>query len=323
MSASIACRLYTVSSSVSPFEVEEAPTFRLITSADRRLAAISKVVRVRVEFSKKTLKIDLPRSSGTFFTSRSLTEHELVGGVEDVADDLRRQPLGGEQVAQACRRRRPAGLARSFGPPHGGEAQPAVLVGEHQLLAGADLDRRAEEIGARPAARARRGRRAPRGARRAGGRSRTARSAPRGWCARCAARRRPARSRARRPANGIWLRRDSRCRPMRPKSSRCSVTASMPSGAVEPERAMQPLGDPGAARVDADQRRRRGASLPRICAGERLDERLGIRQRGAHGPPASVQVALQDQAAASASTSPLRFARVRAARAAATRPRPR
>ena len=47
--------------------------FRLITSADSRLAAISKVVRVRVEFSKKTLKIDLPRSSGTFFTSRSFT----------------------------------------------------------------------------------------------------------------------------------------------------------------------------------------------------------------------------------------------------------
>ena len=47
--------------------------FRLITSADSRLAAISKVVRVRVEFSKNTLKMDLPRSSGTFFTSRSFT----------------------------------------------------------------------------------------------------------------------------------------------------------------------------------------------------------------------------------------------------------
>src|SRR5689334_3230727 len=44
-----------------------------MTSADRRLAAISKVVRVRVEFSKKTLKTLLPRSSGTFFTSRSVT----------------------------------------------------------------------------------------------------------------------------------------------------------------------------------------------------------------------------------------------------------
>src|SRR5262245_30038653 len=47
--------------------------FRLMTSADRRLAAISNVVRVRVEFSKKRLNTLLPRRSGTFFTSRSVT----------------------------------------------------------------------------------------------------------------------------------------------------------------------------------------------------------------------------------------------------------
>src|SRR5215213_6060574 len=47
--------------------------FRLMTSADSRLAAISNVVRVRVEGSKKRLKTLLPRSSGTFFTSRSVT----------------------------------------------------------------------------------------------------------------------------------------------------------------------------------------------------------------------------------------------------------
>src|SRR5688500_16633543 len=46
---------------------------RLMTSADRRLAAISKVVRVRVEGSKNRLNTLLPRSSGTFFTSRSVT----------------------------------------------------------------------------------------------------------------------------------------------------------------------------------------------------------------------------------------------------------
>ena len=46
---------------------------RLMTSAESRLAAISKVVRVRVEFSKKRLKTLLPRRSGTFLTSRSLT----------------------------------------------------------------------------------------------------------------------------------------------------------------------------------------------------------------------------------------------------------
>ena len=71
MSASIATRLSTVSSSVSPFDVDDAPMLRLITSADRRFAAISNVVRVRVEFSKNRLNTALPRSSGTFFTSRS------------------------------------------------------------------------------------------------------------------------------------------------------------------------------------------------------------------------------------------------------------
>src|SRR5690349_4314470 len=73
MSACIAERLATVSSSDSPFVCDETAMFRLITSADRRFAAISKVVRVRVEGSKKRLKTLLPRSKGTFFTSRSVT----------------------------------------------------------------------------------------------------------------------------------------------------------------------------------------------------------------------------------------------------------
>src|SRR5262245_11017204 len=72
-SACIAERLATVSSSDSPLEAELTEMLRLITSADRRLAAISKVVRVRVEFSKKRLNTLLPRRSGTFFTSRSVT----------------------------------------------------------------------------------------------------------------------------------------------------------------------------------------------------------------------------------------------------------
>src|SRR5882672_9395788 len=73
MSACIAERLSTVSSSVSPLLDEDAAIFRLMTSAERRLAAISKVVRVRVEGSKNRLKIDFPRKRGTFFTSRPLT----------------------------------------------------------------------------------------------------------------------------------------------------------------------------------------------------------------------------------------------------------
>src|SRR3954468_3820371 len=73
MSACIAERFATVSSSDSPLEVDDTETFRLITSADRRLAAISKVVRVRVEDSKNRLNTLLPRRIGTFFTSRSVT----------------------------------------------------------------------------------------------------------------------------------------------------------------------------------------------------------------------------------------------------------
>ena len=67
-----------VSSSDSPLEAEERAMSRLITSADKRLAAISKVVRVRVEFSKKRLNTLLPRKSGTFLTSRSLTLTKLA-----------------------------------------------------------------------------------------------------------------------------------------------------------------------------------------------------------------------------------------------------
>src|SRR4051812_26440428 len=73
MSACIAERFATVSSSDSPLEVDDTETFRLITSADRRFAAISKVVRVRVEDSKNRLNTLLPRRIGTFFTSRSVT----------------------------------------------------------------------------------------------------------------------------------------------------------------------------------------------------------------------------------------------------------
>src|SRR5258705_12556984 len=73
MSAYIAERLSTVSSRVSPLVEDDTVMFRLMTSADRRFAAISKVVRGRVEASKDRLNTDLPRRSGTFFTSRSVT----------------------------------------------------------------------------------------------------------------------------------------------------------------------------------------------------------------------------------------------------------
>src|SRR5450830_1757831 len=83
MSACIAARLSMVSSSDSPLLALEAEIFRLMTSADRRFEAISKVVRVRVEFSKNRLNTLLPRISGTFFTSRSpmLTKDDAVSRI--------------------------------------------------------------------------------------------------------------------------------------------------------------------------------------------------------------------------------------------------
>jgi hypothetical protein len=53
--------------------VDDVDTLTLSTSADRRLAASSKVVRVRVLGSKKRLTMVLPRSSGTFLTARPPT----------------------------------------------------------------------------------------------------------------------------------------------------------------------------------------------------------------------------------------------------------
>ena len=78
ISAAIALRLAMVSSNDSPLLAEERAMSRLNTSADKRVAAISKVVRVRVLFSKNRLNTLLPRNSGTFFTSRSLTETKLA-----------------------------------------------------------------------------------------------------------------------------------------------------------------------------------------------------------------------------------------------------
>src|SRR4051794_39183763 len=77
MSAAMADRFEMVSSSDSPLLADERAMSRLITSALRRLAAISKVVRVRVLFSKNRLNTLLPRSSGTFLTSRSLTDRNV------------------------------------------------------------------------------------------------------------------------------------------------------------------------------------------------------------------------------------------------------
>ena len=78
MSACIADRLAIVSSKLSPLLALLLAMSRLMTSALKRLAAISKVVRVRVLFSKNRLNTLLPRNNGTFLTSRSLTLRKVL-----------------------------------------------------------------------------------------------------------------------------------------------------------------------------------------------------------------------------------------------------
>jgi len=73
----MASRFRAVSSSVSPLLTLEVGTLMLMASAERRLAAISKDVRVRVEDSKKRLMTVRPRRAGTFFISRRETSRKV------------------------------------------------------------------------------------------------------------------------------------------------------------------------------------------------------------------------------------------------------
>src|SRR2546422_6444943 len=73
MSAFKASRLRAVSLSVSPFLSDEASAVKLMMSALSRIAASSKLIRVRVEGSMKRLTTVLPRSTGTFLMARSPT----------------------------------------------------------------------------------------------------------------------------------------------------------------------------------------------------------------------------------------------------------
>ena len=69
-SGRIASRFFAVSTSVSPFVTDEAPTVQLSASAERTFAAISKELRVRVDASKKRFTTVLPRRLGTFLIGR-------------------------------------------------------------------------------------------------------------------------------------------------------------------------------------------------------------------------------------------------------------
>src|SRR5215471_20435332 len=69
-SAAIASSVLAVSINVSPFDTLLVDEEILTTSADSRLPAISKDVRVRVEASKKRLMTVFPRRVGTFLMGR-------------------------------------------------------------------------------------------------------------------------------------------------------------------------------------------------------------------------------------------------------------
>ena len=60
----------TVSRSDSPLLTLEVETLKVKVSAESRLAAVSKLKRVRVESSKNKLATVRPRSAGTFGTGR-------------------------------------------------------------------------------------------------------------------------------------------------------------------------------------------------------------------------------------------------------------
>ena len=60
----------TVSRTLSPFDSDEDPAPKLIVSAERRRAAVSKESRVRVEFSKNNVATVRPLSAGTLGIGR-------------------------------------------------------------------------------------------------------------------------------------------------------------------------------------------------------------------------------------------------------------
>src|SRR5215213_5695835 len=76
-SGCIASRFSAVSRSVSPLVTLDEETLMLTASAESRFAASSKLVRVRVEFSKKRLMTVFPRRVGTFFISREFISRKF------------------------------------------------------------------------------------------------------------------------------------------------------------------------------------------------------------------------------------------------------
>lgn len=105
-SAPIASRVCAVSFRLSPLETLDPFAAKLITSAERRLAAASNEMRVRVESSKKRFTTVLPRSVGSFLTSR-----DCVSDMSSATSRMRRAvALSRVRVSRRC-------LIRRSSPP--------------------------------------------------------------------------------------------------------------------------------------------------------------------------------------------------------------
>ena len=90
-SAPIACSVWAVSFNDSPLLTLDPLALKLITSADKRLAAASNEIRVRVESSANKLTIVLPRRVGNFFMGASDTRASsaAVSSMAIASDSLR------------------------------------------------------------------------------------------------------------------------------------------------------------------------------------------------------------------------------------------
>ena len=94
----MASTVSTVSRRLSPFFTEELATASESTSAESRLAAVSKESRVRVDSSKKSVATTLPRSVGTLGTERRSTSAKASATRRTSAMPSRPEVGDGEEV---------------------------------------------------------------------------------------------------------------------------------------------------------------------------------------------------------------------------------
>ena len=97
-SGRMAFKVIAVSSRVSPLRTDEVATSMLITSAPSRLAATSKLVRVRVEFSKNRFMTVRPDKKVAPLVDGSVLVDVAFGKVEQARNGFRRKTFDAEKV---------------------------------------------------------------------------------------------------------------------------------------------------------------------------------------------------------------------------------